>query len=60
MSPTRILILGIGFVAAIVAAVLAVNLTSNDPQPVRTVAAAPSIKTTKILVTKRRLKRVMQ
>ena len=58
MSPTRILILGIGFVAAIVAAVLAVNLTSsNDSQPVRNVEAAPSIKTTKILVTKRRLKR---
>lgn len=56
MSPTRILILGIGFVAAIVAAVLAVNLTSNEPTAVRKVATAPS-KTTKILVTKKRLKR---
>lgn len=57
MSPTRILILGIGFVAAIVAAVLAVNLTSSDAPAVRQVAKAPSIKTTKILVTKKRLKR---
>ena len=57
MSPTRILILGIGFVAAIVAAVLAVNLTSSEPNTVRKVVRTPTIKTTKILVTKKRLKR---
>lgn len=57
MSPTRILILGIGFVAAIVAAVLAVNLTSGEPSTVRKVVKVPSIKTTDILVTKKRLKR---
>lgn len=49
--------MGIGFVAAIVAAVLAVNLTSSETTVVREVASAPSIKTTKILVTKKRLKR---
>lgn len=57
MSPTRILILGIGFVAAIVAAVLAVNLTTSAPEAVREVIKVPTIETTKILVTKKLLPR---
>lgn len=57
MSATRLLILGIGFVAAIVAAFLAVNLTSSAPETIRQVIETPSIKTTKILVASRRLNR---
>ena len=58
MSPTRLLILGIGFVAAIVAAVLVVNLTSTTgPETIRQVVEVPTIKTTKILIADKRLNR---
>lgn len=57
MSPTRLLILGIGFVAAIVAAVMVVSLTSGEQQTVREVVKVPTIETTKILVASKRLNR---
>lgn len=58
MSPTRLLILGIGFVAAIVAAVMVVNLTSSSaPETIRQVIKVPTIETTKILVADKRLNR---
>lgn len=57
MSPTRLLILGIGFVAAIVAAVLVVNLTSGTPEAIREIVQVPTIETTKILVAEKRLNR---
>jgi len=57
MSATRLLILGIGFVAAIVAAVLAVNLTSTTPETIREVVKIPTIETTKILVASKPLNR---
>ncbi len=57
MSPTRLLILVVGFVAAILAAVLAVNLTSTTPQTVREIVKVPTIETSKILVASQELKR---
>lgn len=57
MSPTRLLILGVGFVAAIIAAVLAVNLTSSAPETIRQIVKIPTIETTKILVAQKRLNR---
>lgn len=57
MSVTRLLILGVGFVAAIISAMLAVNLTSGPSQVVRDVVEVPSIETDKILVATKRLSR---
>lgn len=57
MSPTRLIILGIGFVAAIVSAVLAVNFTSTEPTTVQEIVEVPTIDTTRILVTTRQLNR---
>lgn len=57
MSATRLIILAVGFFAAIGAAVLAVNLTSTSPETVREIVEVPSIDTTEILVSTKELKR---
>lgn len=57
MSPTRLLILGIGFVAAIIAAVMVVSLTSSEQETVREVVKVPTIETNKVLVANTRLNR---
>lgn len=57
MSSTRLIILGIGFVAAILAAVLAVSLTSTTPEATSEIVRVPTIETKKILVSNKRLNR---
>lgn len=57
MSPTRLIILGIGFVAAILSAFLAVNFTSPEPTTVQEIVKVPTIDTTRVLVTTRTLNR---
>lgn len=57
MSPTRLIILGVGFIAAIAAAFLAVNLSSTAPETIKQIVKIPTIQTTKILAASKSLLR---